>query len=261
MNEAALLRTSSSPTQDQFLPTTVLESGEDTSEGLPLDGSSTEVSSEIPTRLELENLSSDVYESLDEPVEVQEESETTNPEQYLREDTTLADFEFVEPHDAPSLDTVEPEESVNTTPNPMKVSLRRSTRTRPPRESWNERPYSPPDFKTNSSQQPLSIVAENNQTSSSVNSSVALAQLLTAAISTSEPATFEQAINSQDKQHWLKAAREEYDSLMENQTWCLEDLPKNCKAIKGKWVFRRKYKQDGSVDRYKARFVVRGSDR
>lgn len=45
---------------------------------------------------------------------------------------------------------------------------------------------------------------------------------------------------------------------MENGTWVLEDLPPGRKAIDGKWVFRRKYKPDGTVDRYKARFVVRG---
>lgn len=82
--------------------------------------------------------------------------------------------------------------------------------------------------------------------------------MLTAALPSNEPATFEQAMNSPEKDLWLKAAKEEYDLLIENKTWRLENLPAGRKVIEGKWVFRRKFNQDGSVDRYKARFVVRG---
>lgn len=51
--------------------------------------------------------------------------------------------------------------------------------------------------------------------------------------------------------HWKQAADEEFFSLMENCTWRLEDLPAGRKTIEGKWLFRRKYKPDGTVDRYK----------
>ena len=36
------------------------------------------------------------------------------------------------------------------------------------------------------------------------------------------------------------------------------DLPSGCKALGSKWVFKRKLKPDGSVEKYKARLVVQG---
>lgn len=46
--------------------------------------------------------------------------------------------------------------------------------------------------------------------------------------------------------------------LQDNNTWELTDLLSNQKAIGCKWIFRIKYKFDGSIDRYKARLVVKG---
>jgi len=51
---------------------------------------------------------------------------------------------------------------------------------------------------------------------------------------------------------------EEIQALEENQTWTIEDLPTGKKPISCKWVYRIKYKSDGSIERYKARLVVRG---
>lgn len=50
----------------------------------------------------------------------------------------------------------------------------------------------------------------------------------------------------------------EYDSLLKNNTWTLVDPPPNRPIVSSKWLFRRKYKSDGSIDRYKARFVACG---
>ena len=43
-----------------------------------------------------------------------------------------------------------------------------------------------------------------------------------------------------------------------NQTWELVDLPKESKPIKCKWIFKRKTRLNGSIERYKARLVVVG---
>lgn len=51
---------------------------------------------------------------------------------------------------------------------------------------------------------------------------------------------------------------EEYNSLMENNTWSLCELPKGRKAIKNKWVYKIKRDSDGNISRYKARLVVKG---
>ncbi|GKC32579.1 retrovirus-related pol polyprotein from transposon TNT 1-94, partial [Tanacetum coccineum] len=43
-----------------------------------------------------------------------------------------------------------------------------------------------------------------------------------------------------------------------NQTWELTDLPEGKNVISLKWIFKTKYLVDGSVQKYKARLVVRG---
>jgi hypothetical protein len=51
---------------------------------------------------------------------------------------------------------------------------------------------------------------------------------------------------------------EEYRALLDNDTWDLVPLPRNANIVSGKWVFCHKLKPDGSLDRYKAHWVLRG---
>ena len=48
------------------------------------------------------------------------------------------------------------------------------------------------------------------------------------------------------------------ESLISNRTWKLLDLSSGCKTIGCKWVLRKKLKPDGSIDKFKARFVAKG---
>jgi transposase InsO family protein len=73
-----------------------------------------------------------------------------------------------------------------------------------------------------------------------------------------EPSTFEEAMESEDAEQWVKAAKEEYDSIIKNKTWSLVDLPPGRKAIGCKWVFKVKYDSKGNVERYKCRLVAKG---
>ena len=55
-----------------------------------------------------------------------------------------------------------------------------------------------------------------------------------------------------------KAMAAEHESLMKNQTWDLTPLPSGKKPIGCKWVYKVKYKADGTLDKYKARLVAKG---
>ncbi|KAG8478945.1 hypothetical protein CXB51_028950 [Gossypium anomalum] len=70
-----------------------------------------------------------------------------------------------------------------------------------------------------------------------------------------EPIIIEEAFLSLE---WSKAAQQEYNALMHNQTCELVSLPPNRKVISCKWVFKVKRHADGSVARYKGRLVVKG---
>jgi hypothetical protein len=59
-------------------------------------------------------------------------------------------------------------------------------------------------------------------------------------------------------QSWLTAMQDEYRALMSNRTWELVPRPPGANIVIGKWLFRHKFKADNTLDRYKARWVVRG---
>ena len=46
--------------------------------------------------------------------------------------------------------------------------------------------------------------------------------------------------------------------IEKNDTWELVDRPQHRKVIGVKWVYRTKLNADGSVNKYKARLVVKG---
>jgi len=51
--------------------------------------------------------------------------------------------------------------------------------------------------------------------------------------------------------------KEEMDSLVNNQTWDLVQLPARKKELQNKWVYKLK-EEDGGKKSYKARLVVKG---
>lgn len=51
---------------------------------------------------------------------------------------------------------------------------------------------------------------------------------------------------------------EEHGALMKNNTWDLVPRPPQANVVSGKWMFKHKLRPDGSLDRYKARWVLRG---
>ncbi|CAI7922278.1 unnamed protein product [Closterium sp. NIES-54] len=73
-----------------------------------------------------------------------------------------------------------------------------------------------------------------------------------------EPKTLAEALSGPDAEKWKQSMKEEYDSLLENETWELCELPPGKKAISSKLIFRHKYGPDGELTRYKSRPVAKG---
>jgi hypothetical protein len=70
-----------------------------------------------------------------------------------------------------------------------------------------------------------------------------------------EPTTFEEAVK---KGQWKEAMTKEHKSIMKNEVWEIVPRPKEKSVVTSKWVYKIKHAADGSVDKYKERFVARG---
>ncbi|CAI7818227.1 unnamed protein product [Closterium sp. NIES-53] len=77
-----------------------------------------------------------------------------------------------------------------------------------------------------------------------------------------EPATVQQALGGEHKEKWREAMDKELKALQERNTWKVVPIgvAQNKTILTGKWVFRVKTKADGTIDKFKARWVVRGFD-
>jgi hypothetical protein len=51
---------------------------------------------------------------------------------------------------------------------------------------------------------------------------------------------------------------EEHRALINNNTWDLVARPSGTNVVSGKWIFKHKFNVDGTLERYKARWVIRG---
>jgi hypothetical protein len=74
-------------------------------------------------------------------------------------------------------------------------------------------------------------------------------------ISDAKPSSFEEA----DKlQVWKDSMLEEYRSIIKNNVWDIVSRPKDKSVVSSKWVYKIKHAVDGSVEKFKTRFVARG---
>lgn len=72
------------------------------------------------------------------------------------------------------------------------------------------------------------------------------------------PKSYQEAITSGQSEKWIQACKDEYESLVKNDTWQLCDLPERKQSIPLKWVFQLKCNEDNVITRYKARIVAKG---
>ena len=77
-------------------------------------------------------------------------------------------------------------------------------------------------------------------------------------INDNDPVSFSQAISCDNSEKWLNVMKEEINSMEHNGVWDLVELPKGCKRVGCKWVFKTKRDSHGNLERYKARLVAKG---
>ena len=70
-----------------------------------------------------------------------------------------------------------------------------------------------------------------------------------------EPKFYHKAVTNPK---WQDAMTIEINALESNNTWTLTPLPPHKRAISCKWVYRVKYKANGSVERYKTQLDAKG---
>ncbi|OBS16014.1 hypothetical protein FPOA_27826 [Fusarium poae] len=74
-----------------------------------------------------------------------------------------------------------------------------------------------------------------------------------------EPKTMTEALQGPQREHWLRAIHSELRSLLTKGTWRMLDRNQaHNRPLTVKWVFKVKKKEDGNLDKFKARLVVRG---
>jgi hypothetical protein len=65
---------------------------------------------------------------------------------------------------------------------------------------------------------------------------------------TPDPNTYKEASQSEDAEQWNTAMLAEFNWHLENQTWSIVKLPEGQKAIGSKWVYKKKYNADGTLE-------------
>ena len=70
-----------------------------------------------------------------------------------------------------------------------------------------------------------------------------------------EPTVYEE---DAQKKEWFEAMMKEYQSIMKNDVWDIVPKSKNKSVVSLKWIYKIEHVGDGSIEKYKTRFVARG---
>ena len=73
-----------------------------------------------------------------------------------------------------------------------------------------------------------------------------------------EPASYKEAMKSENAEHWKKACQAEYETLLGYRTWDLVPRPPKTNIVGSRWTFRVKRDNLGNLDKFKARVVAQG---
>ena len=70
-----------------------------------------------------------------------------------------------------------------------------------------------------------------------------------------EPSSYEEAV---EQKEWKDYMIKEYQSIMNNDVWDVVPRPEGKFVVTSKWIYKIKHATDGSIEKYKERFVARG---
>jgi hypothetical protein len=73
-----------------------------------------------------------------------------------------------------------------------------------------------------------------------------------------EPKTYKDALKNPNWDDWKKDMEKELSDLTIQNTWTLTSLPPGKVPLKGRWVFKLKKNLNGDIEKYKARWVIKG---
>jgi hypothetical protein len=72
------------------------------------------------------------------------------------------------------------------------------------------------------------------------------------------PKIIVETFSSFDVDDWKEVVNSEINSIISNGTWELVDRPYGCNPMGCKWMFKKKFNPDGTIDKYKARLMAKG---
>jgi hypothetical protein len=72
------------------------------------------------------------------------------------------------------------------------------------------------------------------------------------------PKDAKEALSGPNKDKWTQAFKRELNSIKEKDVWTVQTPPKGRKVLPGRWVLSTKLNPNGSIARYKARWVAKG---
>jgi len=72
-----------------------------------------------------------------------------------------------------------------------------------------------------------------------------------------DPASYKEAITSENLTKWIEAMEDELKSMSSNQVWDLVEVPDGVKTVGCKWVYKTKRDFKGNAKKLKARLVAK----
>ena len=75
------------------------------------------------------------------------------------------------------------------------------------------------------------------------------------------PTTYNEAVASKLRERWIASMEKEISTLIKHGTWelvSIDDVPRDRKIVKSRFVYTIKYNRDGTIERFKSRFVACG---